>query len=353
MGVYVRAMSSGVGYVGLAATLGNTSQLERFLAVAGSRVLPQSMIVPMSKIDALTRPKLSVTKPRCEPFAPFTDVAGTKSRNIGLHLDAVQRHGEKVAHQQHRSRRQAGQQRHGPVDAFAAHLKVLEASLAQHLEISRRRHREQAVQRLRQDVDHRRQTLAVPVPGAERRRERRPVGEIEWLASRRVAAEWRPRRATERLGETLTLGHLLGDALAQLFGQLGNDVFVDVLLQLALGDGRQLLASNVDEDARAARADLVEKDGPALGEGRRGRGAGAGRGASSSSRPTKLERTVGWMELPWVRLNLGEAAVGDDGERVRALSKASGCPSGAFFQVALMPTTVPLASLRVSRTVAS
>jgi len=76
MGVYFRAMSSGVGYVGLAATLGNTSQLERFLAVAGSRVFPQSMIVPMSKIDALTRPKLSVTKPRCEPFAPFTDVAG-------------------------------------------------------------------------------------------------------------------------------------------------------------------------------------------------------------------------------------------------------------------------------------
>ncbi len=64
----------------------------------------------------------------------------------------------------------------------------------------------------------------------------------------------------------VALGHLFGDALAQLFGQLGDDVFVDMLLQLALGDGRQLLASDVDEDARAARADLVEKDGPALGE---------------------------------------------------------------------------------------
>ncbi len=80
MGVYFRAMSSGVGYVGLAATLGNTSQLERFLAVAGSRVFPQSMIVPMSKIDALTRPKLSVTSHDASPLhlSPMSPDSGAE-----------------------------------------------------------------------------------------------------------------------------------------------------------------------------------------------------------------------------------------------------------------------------------
>lgn len=43
-------------------SLGNTIQLERFLAVAGSLALPQSMTVAIMRTEAPTRPKFSVTK---------------------------------------------------------------------------------------------------------------------------------------------------------------------------------------------------------------------------------------------------------------------------------------------------
>ena len=77
--------------------MGKTSQLDKFLAVPGSLVLPQSMIVPINKMEALTRPKLSVTKPPCDPLTPLVvplllDVGFNRGTLLFISVKTVESH---------------------------------------------------------------------------------------------------------------------------------------------------------------------------------------------------------------------------------------------------------------------